>query len=164
MKNTRMIFTALAVALTLGTVPMQAKNAAMDNLNKKVKELGNCLRGKQKCTLRQKLGIAAAIGAAAILVAKGIGMGLEKGGRAMQRQGQYETRDLVGGGIQIVGEQLQRPADVIGRGAVATAAGARRGVLATGKYASGKIEQAREARMRRKAMSTPLPESSDEDL
>ena len=164
MKNTRMIFTALAVALTLGTVPMQAKNAAMDNLNKKVKELGNCLRGKQKCTLRQKLGIAAAIGAAAILVAKGTGMGLEKGGQRVQRPGKLGYRDITGMAVEKAGQQLQRPADALGRGAVATAAGVRRGVLATGEYASGKIEQAREARMRRKAMSTPLPESSDEDL
>jgi len=126
MKNSRMIFAAVAVALTLGSVSVEAKSP-MSNFNDKVKDFRKAYKDGT-LTRRQKLAAAAAITAAAVLVLKGAGMGVERGGRAMQKDGMNKQQGT-GVALETAGKRMQAPYDVtrrtIGKGAAETGKAAK---------------------------------------
>lgn len=130
MKNTRMIFTALAVALTLGTFQVEAKkSAARERFDESYNRMKKCFSGK--CTRMEVIKAARDLGAAALVVAGALYLkskvsraGLETGAQTVARAG----RD-VAQAVRITGTELGKRTDV-GRKATGWRAPGTRGKYA----------------------------------
>lgn len=128
MKNTRMIFTALAVALTLGTFQVEAKkSAARERFDASYDRLKRCFKGK--CTKMEVLKAGRDVAAAAIAVAATVYLASKASEAGLARAGK-KAKEEYGKGrasskLGYASYQAGRPAAAMERGAAATAARAR---------------------------------------
>ncbi len=111
MKKSRVLLTAFAVALSLGSVSVEAKSP-MSNFNDKVKEFKKAYKDGS-LTRRQKIAAAVAITTAAMALVTGAGVGLEKYGKTVITRPEMGSAAR-GATLEVLGSKIAAPGRAVG--------------------------------------------------